>query len=241
MPRLDVIDLSHYNTPPDFAALKAAGLVGVIAKASEGATFKDDKYASFRSGALAAGLAFCSYHYLKHGNAAAQVDWWLSCANPVQGERMCIDYEDSSCTLDDLYGTIARLQAVRPDLEITIYSGNLIKEQLGLKYDPKLAPLSLWLAQYTSGTPSWPTGTWTNWTLWQYSDGVVGGEPKTMNGMKSQTDCNTFNGSSENCAKWLNPAAAPQPSPQPFPPSPISMEVVTGTVVIINGTAFVAP
>jgi len=66
----------------------------------------------------------------------------------------------------------------------------LIKTQLGTTRNGWLAAnTSLWLAQYTTGLPSWPTGTWPNWSLWQYTDGG------TVPGFSRPLDCDRFNGS----------------------------------------------
>jgi lysozyme len=64
----------------------------------------------------------------------------------------------------------------------------------------------LWLAQYTSGTPSWPVNTWPTYSLWQWTD------QETCQGVVGAIDANQFNGSQENCLKWMGPA---QPAPPP--------------------------
>ena len=47
-----VVDLSHHNERVDFGKLKAAGIVGVIHKATQGLTFVDRGYALRRAQAL---------------------------------------------------------------------------------------------------------------------------------------------------------------------------------------------
>lgn len=167
------------------------------------------------------------------------MDFYLSKIEPEAGARVCIDYEDTGCTLTDLRDAISRLHEVRPDLQITIYSGNLIKEQLGNSKDELLATTSLWITQYTSAdAPSWPKATWPVWTLWQYSDGSAGGSPKSLAGLPTPVDCNAFNGSRENCEKWLRPAGAPGQSaePEPEPELPQVEIITTGSRrVIVNG------
>lgn len=253
MPRLDAIDLSHWNTiTGSFADIKAAGVIGVMHKASEGTTYVDPNYAPRMQQALAAGLRWGAYHFLKHGNVEAQMAYFLKAAHLGLGSRVAIDYEDAGCTLDDLRGAVTALRKLDPSMEITVYAGALLKEQLGKAVDPLLATTSLWLAQYTAGTPSWPSGTWPSWSLWQYSDGNAGGSPKGVTGVKAPVDCNTFNGSPENCAKWFGPTTAPVPSPtpEPKPPAPapepvpaakVGLTVASGTIVTINGKDFLAP
>ena len=54
MPMPLVIDLSHHNTVTDFGKIAAAGIRGVIHKATEGVTFKDAEYGPRRQAAIGA-------------------------------------------------------------------------------------------------------------------------------------------------------------------------------------------
>lgn len=245
---LVVVDLSHWNEATDFPAAKKSGLIGIIHKATQGTTYVDDKYKNREQWARDSGLEWSTYHFLQHGNVDAQMDFYLKTINAPQGARVCLDYETESGkpspTLDDLKGAIRRIKAVRPDLQIAVYSGPLIKEHLGAKHDAELAETSLWLAQYTSGTPTWPTGTWPTWTLWQYSDGSAGGQPRTVPGITSPIDCNAFNGTRENCAKWFRAEATPEPAPTPVPQDKeVKIEITAPegvTVVIsVNGDYYI--
>ena len=61
-----------------------------------------------------------------------------------------------------------------------------------------LANCWLWLAQYGPKAvvpPNWPT-----WTLWQYTDGRIGGGPKVVEGI-GPCDRSRFNGSEANLRK----------------------------------------
>ena len=58
-----VIDIYHGDAVQDFARVKAAGIVGVIHKASQGGAVVDRAYASRRKLALAAGLKWGAYHF----------------------------------------------------------------------------------------------------------------------------------------------------------------------------------
>lgn len=202
------VDLSHWNPTPDWAKLKAGGVTGVILKATEGTSYVDPTFVERYAAALDAGLAVASYHFLKHGDATAQMQAYLAAVQPRPGERMIIDYEDEACTLGDLREAVVALTGA--GVEVTVYSGHLIKDQLGSKYDDTLAATSLWVAQYTSAaSPTWPGGTWDTWSLWQYTDKAQ------VAGIGQPVDGNRFNGSDEQALKWLNPAVAPQPEPGP--------------------------
>jgi lysozyme len=239
---LSVIDLSHHNTVTSWDDIVRSGIIGVIHKCTEGAGYLDNTYVSRMESALSVGLAWGAYHYLHHGGIAAQIDWFLlNCCLP-EGSRVVIDYEDPSCDLNDLRSAVKSLWSRDPTLQVAIYGGSLLKEQLGNSKDDVLAETSLWLAQYTSGTPKWPTGTWPTWSLWQYSDGDVGGQPRTIAGTQPPIDCNVFNGTRDQCLKWFGPYEEPQPIPIPFPKEAVSIEITATEgveiAVFVNGTAY---
>lgn len=212
------IDISHWQDSPDFEAVAAAGVVACIMKATEGTGYVDPNRAKNFINATSAGIACCTYHWLKPGNAAAQMQFYLSVIDPVPGERVVIDYEEDGCTLDDLKQAVQALLDDPRALQVTVYSGHLLKEQLGNTHDDLLADnTDFWLAQYTTGTPTWPSATYPFWTLWQYSedghvDGIDGGE----------VDLNRFNGSDENLVKWISPASD---QPLPVPPEQTQVSV----------------
>src|SRR5215471_12132865 len=80
MPDL-VIDLSHWNTVKDFAAVKAAGIVGVIHKCTEGDGYADPTYDNRADAARAAGLLWGAYHFLRPGDMAAQARYFVAHAD----------------------------------------------------------------------------------------------------------------------------------------------------------------
>src|SRR5688500_2722376 len=130
---LVVVDLSHHNPEPDWVKLKAGGVVGVIMKATEGTSYVDKTFAPRRARALAAGLKVGSYHFLKHGNAEQQMLHYLNTVKPAPGERVVIDHEDAAGTLGDLLTAVETLVRQPLGLQIAVYSGHTIKEQLGSK------------------------------------------------------------------------------------------------------------
>jgi lysozyme len=227
------IDISHWQGFPDFEAVAAAGVVACIMKATEGTSYIDPNRADNFIAATEAGIACCTYHWIKPGNASEQIQFYLSVVDPVSGERMVIDYEADGCMLGDLKEAVAVLKADPRGLQVTVYSGHLLKEQLNGNHDAFLAEnTDLWLAQYTSGEPSWPTGTYEHWTLWQYSEsGRVDGIDD------SYVDLNRFDGSDDELVKWISPAGRILP---PRPPRPIesvdaAISATKGVDVNVNG------
>lgn len=213
--RLDVIDLSHWqDSEPDFNKARAAGLVGVILKATEGTGYVDPTFAKRKTAAFQAYLPCASYHFLKHGNVTEQIQHYLATAKPAKHERVIIDYEDAGCTLADLRTAVTAIKNADSTLQITVYGGSKLKQELHSR-DELLATTSLWLAQYTSGIPSWPKTTWPEYALWQYSDGHFGGQPRSMDGFVEPFDCNTYNGSQAECRAWFNGNLAAATKDQP--------------------------
>ncbi len=176
------IDLSHFNSNPDFTLAKCAGILGVIHKATQGTAFIDPAYQAHRQAAASAGLWWGAYHFGDGTDAIAQADFFLEKAGPLP--VLALDFEQNM-TLDQARTFVTRIHAVTgrwPGL----YGGDYLKQLLGSDKDPVLANCWLWLAQYeeTAVVPS----NWTAWTLWQYTGSA------TVAGI-GQCDRSRFNGS----------------------------------------------
>jgi lysozyme len=227
------IDISHWQGHPDFAKVRAAGVIACIMKATEGNSYVEPNRAHNYVAATKAGIKCCTYHWLKPFSAKSQIAHYLATIDPVRGERVVIDYEEGACTLAVLKEAVQALLDDPRALQVTIYSGHLLKEQLGSKHDAFLAEhTDLWLAQYTTGTPTWPNATYPQWTLWQYSEkGSVSG----ING--TAVDLDRFNGPDDALLRWISPRAA-LPSPEPksehaIIPVSIALTVPAGVTVTI--------
>ena len=213
-----VVDLSHWNPTPNWTTLRQTGVVGIIHKATEGYNYVDPTLFDRARAALDAGLLWSTYHFMRPGsNMATQMDWYLDTIDPVQGERVCLDHEDAEVSLRDLEAAVSTILDKRPDLQITIYSGHVIKEQLGpsgIQSSPILADnTSLWIAHYTTDVaPTWPENVWPEWSLWQYTDKAK------VPGISQPVDGDHWNGDEEALRLWFGPAlpdVAPIPPPRP--------------------------
>lgn len=236
-----VVDLSHWNPTPDWRALKAGGIVGVILKATEGQTYVDKTFHGRSRAARDAGLAVSSYHFLHKGSIEAQMAHYLAAVQPRPGERLCIDHEKDA-SLAELERAVQFLRDRAPDCQLTIYSGHLIKEQLGSKKSAILAEnTSLWIAHYTTASaPTWPKETWPAWSLWQFTDKA------NVAGISKPVDGNRFNGNAASAIRWLGPAVQepvdpvePQ-LPEPTPEAKVVIVSVqaspgVGVQVVVNG------
>lgn len=225
-----IIDLSHHNEVTDFDAIKKNGTIGIIHKATEGWSLVDETYKEREQAAKFAGLEWASYHYLHHGNVEDQMANYLQTINPQKGNRVIIDYEEPGVTLDDLREAVAILFDHEPKLEVSVYSGHLIKEHLGDGHDELLAQTSLWIAQYTSDAMNvtWPMGTWNVVTLWQYTDSAP------CAGVAAACDGNKFNGTEESAHKWFQKGKDKDDDDQEAAVVTIDINVPDGVMVHIT-------
>jgi len=229
-----VVDLSHYDPAQDYAAVCAAGVVGVIYKATQGTGFTDSTYESQRTAALKAGLKWGAYHFGDSSDINRQIANFLSFAQIDVESLFALDFEDngsSTMSLDQAKQFISGVEngLGRPG-ECVLYSGNLIKECLGSRQDDFWSSRRLWLAQYGS-SPSWPPA-WKSFWLWQYTDGTSGPHPHTVNGCDAGgVDCNSYDGTpTQLAAEWASGTAVIPP----VPPIPSDL-VVTITIDVPKG------
>jgi lysozyme len=189
-----VIDISHHNGNPDFGQIAAAGIVGVIHKATQGLTFKDQMYETNKQKALDAGLLWGAYHFGTGGDGSNQADFFLGLVDPGPDTLLVLDYEPNTqgatMSLADARAFVSQVNDKLGRFP-GLYSGSLIKQQLGNNKDPVLAQCFFWLAQY--GPTAVVPANWPAWTLWQYTDGNLGPQPHTVPGIGA-CDRDKFNG-----------------------------------------------
>jgi len=218
-----VVDLSHHNYDDlggqfDWGAVRRAGIWGVIYKATESDDYQDDTYPDARRQIKAAGLLFGAYHYFRPGPVGPQVDNFLQWAKPDEDLLLVLDHEEEGCSLDDAKEFLRQVESRTGQLP-ALYSGHIIKEQLGSKKDEFMSRVKLWLCQYGSD-PEWPTATWKAPWLWQYTDGEVGPTPHAIPGI-GDCDINSFQGNQAQLeASWAEVEGPPMPAPGPKPPRP---------------------
>ena len=165
-----VLDLSHHNTiASSLAPAKAAGVVGIIHKATEG-HYCDPKYAARRALAKDAGLMWGAYAFNTGENVADQVDKFFLYAQPDESTLMALDFEDNPRSEMSLAQAreFLRLADARLGRKCWIYSGNRVKDLLGAHVDPFLGSHPLWIAQY--GPRAVVQKSWSRYALWQYSE-----------------------------------------------------------------------
>ncbi len=198
-----VIDISHHNgTHLNFGQAKAAGIVGVIQKATQGEGYIDPTFAANRDAVLQAQLLFGAYHFGTGANGVSQAQHFLDVVNPKPTTVVVLDFEDNpagtSMTLEEARAFVTHIHS-KLGRWPGFYSGHTIKQALGTSVDPVLKNCWFWLAQY-GPTPVVPP-CWNSWTMWQYTDGGVGPEPHQVNGI-GRCDRENYNGTAAQLTNW---------------------------------------
>jgi GH25 family lysozyme M1 (1,4-beta-N-acetylmuramidase) len=93
------IDVSAYQPVQDWEALKSGGLAFAFAKASEGQTSHDPKFATHIKGIKAAGLIGGAYHFAwPNQDASREAANYIAAVKPYAGPGFLhwLDLEESS-------------------------------------------------------------------------------------------------------------------------------------------------
>lgn len=197
-----VLDLSHHNTvASDLKLAFNANIRGIIHKATEGTGFTDGKYKARRSLAKDAGLLWGAYHFFRPGNVSAQVDFFLKAAQPNENTLLALDHEDPRVSVNaaKLFLNLVKAKTGRMPI---LYSGHVIREQLGDLVDQELGRYRLWHAQYSKTFKI--NGSWKEPWLWQTT------EHGSVPGIGGDVDVNSFAGTPAQLAsEWAGtiPAA----------------------------------
>jgi lysozyme len=138
-----------------------------------------------------------AYHFGTAGDANAQADHFLAVAGTQT--LHVLDFEGNpqgkDMSLEEAEQFVVQIKQ-RTGRYPGLYSSHTIKEALSKAgiTSPKQTVLSqcwLWIAQYAVA-PHLPKA-WTEWTLWQYTDGGAGPEPHSVPGV-GRCDRDQFNG-----------------------------------------------
>jgi lysozyme len=86
------IDVSHWQGAIDWQKVRGAGKKFALLKATEGTSFVDPKFATYRAGARAAGIVTGAYHYARPdstpGDAVTEAQWLVSHIAPLASDDL---------------------------------------------------------------------------------------------------------------------------------------------------------
>lgn len=184
MPINVVVDLSHHNVHVDFNKLKAAGIVGVVHKATQGTRGIDPRYKARKQMALDVGLLWGAYHFGTGGDGSDQADHFLEVAEPDNSTMLVLDYEANKTgktmkrdQVEEFIVDVFNATQAYP----VFYTG---AGMVGADFENELiGRCPLWWARYYATPSGIPCKTWGRWTFWQYTDGTVGRQPRYVEGV----------------------------------------------------------
>ena len=120
------------------------------------------------------GYKWGAYHLGRPGDAIKQADFFLETVQPDKDDLIALDLESTDATKDmslkDARSFIKRIKEKTGRYPL-VYANNevtkAISEQFGA--DEIFAKTRLWYARFKRNVTDFPRGTWTTYTLWQFS------------------------------------------------------------------------
>ncbi len=219
-----LLDVSKWNWPPDFAKMAAAGVDGLIVRASYGTT-RDERLDEFMARHTLAGssappvVAF--YHYFQPWQDwREQAKTLLAAMRQYGVRRGAIDLEEQRLSvmigqpqLTSLAAGQAKLAAdaeqfmalLNKEMPLADGGRHLIYTNAsywgpGMLSNPAWgAAYDLWIAAWTTAKMPVVPKPWGKWTLWQYTSGGVG---DAYGVGSARADLNRFNGSRAEFVAW---------------------------------------
>ena len=190
------IDISYHNGDIDFGRVAADSVDFVYIKASEGAGWKDPKFADNFDRARLAGLPVGVYHFFRFDVSGLRQAYNL--LEALDGRQpdlpIAIDLEEwanapdvsTDNIVDHLTVMVERLQA--EGLRVMIYTN---KNGYSRFVKRRLDHLDLWICSFTDPPLA------DEWRLWQHS------HQGRVEGISGPVDLNTFNGDRRAWQNWL--------------------------------------
>lgn len=183
------VDVSSWQGAINWGMVRKAGKTFAIAKATEGNTWTDPRYAANRNGALSVGIKFTGYHFARPGtnrdDAISEADHFVSVLKLSHGMLVpALDLEVSGGL------SVSTLQAWTKQFVGRVYARTGAKPMIytsasfwstymgNTTWFAANGYKVLWVARWNVSSPSVPATNWggASWTFWQYSDcGSVAG------------------------------------------------------------------
>ncbi|MBU7597584.1 lysozyme [Streptomyces sp. P38-E01] len=207
------IDVSHYQGAINWGQVKGAGIDFVWMKATEGTTFKDSRFNTNYPAAHSAGLIRGAYHFARPNSSsgAAQANFFvdnggawsrdnqtlpgvLDIENNPSG-AMCYGLSTSQMRtwINDFYNRYKE----RTTRDVVIYTTANWWNTCTGSWTGMASKAPLWVAHWTTGSPTIPAG-FPTWTAWQYTDSG------RVAGVSGNVDRNKFNGSRDRLVALAN-------------------------------------
>jgi len=197
------IDVSGWQGPVNWGAVRQSGRQFAFAKATEGVTFVDTTFAVNRQAMAAAGLALRGfYHFARpdRNSAAAEAAHFLGTVGPLgPGEVAVLDLEVApSPAVSDWAAEWLALVARGTGRTPILYS---YQSYLYSIPTAGLTQYPLWIAAWGNNDGTVPAASprsdrWSRWTWWQYTSN------SRVPGVTGYVDENVFAGTSDELAAY---------------------------------------
>ncbi len=189
---LEGIDVSYYQSQPDWSAVAGSGLHFAITRVNHG-SFMDPEFDTNWAAIKSVGLVRGAYQYFDPGgDPVAQANIFIDKVGMLGPGDLpgVIDVESTDgqppATIAANVSTWVELVEKGTGRKPIIYTGSYFWND-NVK-TAELADHPLWIAHYTQNCPNLPTA-WSNWAIWQYSS------TGKITGISGNVDTNRFNGS----------------------------------------------
>jgi hypothetical protein len=200
-----ILDLSSNNAHPiNYAAVKGAGVTGVIVKATDGTSYTNPYFHQDVAGFQAVGVPVLGYHFAEFGNVQAEVNHFKSVAGPLA--RVLDSETNTNATWQNAFLSALGLW---PNQRMNYGSASSLPRTTSL----------LWVADY-GANPGFGD-------CWQFT------ETGHVAGISGNVDLSTWTGSTANFNSLFG-VATPAPPPTPPPPTVWTVKPLTGQYGHLN-------
>jgi lysozyme len=221
------IDVSHHNGEVDWFSVAHTEVRFAYAKATDGGTFVDPRFAGNWPGIRDAGLLRGAYHFGRPGSdPEAQAAQFASVVGPLSWGELppvldleVMEGQSKQGVIDWSLAFISKAEALF-GCPLIIYTGGLWRHELGAPDIQALATRLLWTARYGPAEPVVPLP-WRKWSIWQFTDGRSG-DARDIRGVSGPCDCDWFDGDITDLQSISDRLVGAQPPPPPQP------EIVAG-------------
>jgi lysozyme len=171
---LEGIDVSHWQSTVNWAAVAAANIKFAFCKATEHTSYVDDQFANNWLGMKNNGIVRGAYHFGRPSyDPIKQARHFYNTVRPTSGDMpLVLDLEAT----DSLAPSVVKLWTQRFCQELKrkqgrppiIYTGFYFwRDSAG--NSPNNYDSLLWMPRWGTTSPFPLPGAWGNWTFWQYS------------------------------------------------------------------------
>jgi GH25 family lysozyme M1 (1,4-beta-N-acetylmuramidase) len=214
------IDVSHWQGTINWTSVKNAGIKFVFAKATEGVDFEDEKFDTYMSGAIAAGLPIGPYHFARLNSGETiptdAVDEANDFVDAIQGYyntpamilRPVLDLEQipndpvTPLTVKQYVSKWVRDFSTRVQTRLGVTPIVYVGSSFAATYlETNINQYPLWLANWNYTPPNVPPPSayvpWSSFAFWQYTS------TGTVAGIAGNVDRDVFNGTMEELSAYI--------------------------------------